>query len=362
MRLMMEKRRMVLAVAAAAMTMMIVPTFANAASMTGSLFMGNPSAGATRHLFLNSPATNAITTSGTGPARTIVLPANQWFMSGLNQRKFPGFPSVAQNTENYSTSHAAVTFAPGLGAGSVAFCPQLTPCAGHTAGTVATGFVGVTPGPNTFGGAFRLLRHIKAPSGAWFITNPGTATPTKVAIFNPNLRGVSATPNNLEPVTSGGVTVNTFNSPWTAGITNGQTVVDNNPVGVVWVNNFLSASGGIQTYGTSQGTNMFDAPDGFATGFKMTTGTLSGSDATPSTASGGPFTFTSKGYDNRDASGNGNIQMVGGAIAYGGFTGNAFFRVTRLRMAVPEPATLTALGFGVLGIVGLGATRRQRRS
>ena len=337
---------------------LIVPAFVTAATMTGSLFMGNPSAGATRQQFLID---TTVPTAGTGTARQIVLPANQWFMSGLNERKFPGFPSVAQNTENYSTSHANVTFDAGLGAGPVSFCPQLTGCGGFASGTVATGFIGVVPGPNTFGGAFSLLRHIKAGSGAWFLANPGTATPTKTAIFNPNLRGVSKTSQNLLPITAGGVTVNTPNSPWTAGIPNGQTVVDNNPVGVLYLNNFLSASGGIQTLGTSVGTNMFDAPDGFATGFKMTTGKISGSDATPTTTLGGPFTFTSQGYDNRDASGNGNIQLVGGAIAYGGFTGNAFFRVTKLRMSVPEPATVTGLAVGVIGLAAFGAAGRRRQ-
>ena len=103
---------------------MIVPTLASAATMTGSLFMGNPSAGATRTNFVIA---DTVATSGTGTGRTIVLPANQWFMSGLNQRLFPGFPSVAQNTENYSTSHANVTFAPGLGAGSTTRIPRPGP-------------------------------------------------------------------------------------------------------------------------------------------------------------------------------------------------------------------------------------------
>lgn len=336
-----------------------LPTMAaQSATMTGSLFMGNPSAGATRHLALYN---TTVGTTGTGLGRAIQVPADQWFMSGLNQRLFPGFPSVAQNTEVYSTSQPAAVFAAGNGAGPVAFCPQLSPCSGFGAGTVATGFVGVTPGPNTFGGAFRMLRHLKQGSGAWFVFNPGVLTPTKLIGFNPNLRGVSATSMGLNPVTAGGVTVNTPSSPWSAGVTNGVTVVDVNPQNLVYANNFLSASGGIQTLGNFVSTGTFDAPDGFATGFEMTTGTLRGSDATPTTTLGGPFTFTSMGYDNRDASGNGYIQMVGGAIAYGGFTGNAFFRVSRLRMAVPEPTMGMALAAGLMG-AGVLATARRRRS
>lgn len=335
-----------------------LPLTAQSASMTGSLFMGNPSAGAVRHQLL---VNTTVTTTGTGTARTIMLPANQWFMSGVNQRIFPAFPSVAQNTEVYSTSNPVATFGPGLGAGPISFCPQISPCAGFGQGTVAQGRVEVTPGQNTFGGAFRLLRHLKQGSGAWFITNPGTATPTKVIGFNANLRGVSATSMNVNPIqTPSGATVNTFSSPWTPGITNFSTVIDVNPVNLTYVNNFLSPSGAIQTLGTVAGFGTFDFPDGFATGFKMTTGVVKGSDATPPTTMGNPFTFSTAGYDNRDASGNGNIQMIGGGIAYGGVTGNVFFRITKLRMAVPEPGSLAALGAGVLAMGGLYGLRRRR--
>ena len=331
-----------------AMVAMAIPSLAQAVPMTGSLVLGNPSAGSTREAFL---VNTTVTTSGTGTGRTIMLPAGQWDMSGSEMRIFPDFPSVAQNTEVFSSSHGVVTFAGSLGAGAIAWCPQATGCGGYTQGGVEQIFFGVAPGANVFGGAFRILRHLRTGSGAWFVINTG-ATPTKTIAFNPNLRGVS--------VTGMGATVNTPSSPWSAGITNFATVVDVNPPNQNYTSNFLTADGGIGTLGNFVGTStMFDPPDGNATGFKMTTGSIFGSDATPTTTMGGPFTFTSMGYDNRNASGNGNIQLVGGAVAYGGLSGNPFFRTTVLRMAVPEPAALLGLATGLAGVAGLAAWRRR---
>lgn len=346
-------------VATALAVMAVIPSLTQAASMTGSLYMGNPGVPqATRYQVRFN---QTVGTTGTGTARSIMLPAHQWDQSGLNQRIFAAFPSVAQNTEVYTTTHNAVTFGPGLGAGTITWCPSFTGCPGYTAGTVAQGLIGVIPGANTFGGAFRLLRHLRLGSGAWFIANPGTATPTKVALFNPNLRGVTVT-----AVSTGGRptgTADTFSSPWSAGITNHLNVTDVNPFNQLWANNFLSASGGIQTLGSFVSTSTgFDPPDGFATGFKMTTGTVYGTDPTPVTSMGAPFTFTEMGYDNRDASGNGNIQLVGGAVAYGGVAGQLFFRATRLRMAVPEPTSGLALAAGVLGFSLLAGLRRRKQS
>jgi hypothetical protein len=253
-------------------------------------------------------------------------------------RTFMSFPSVAQNTEVYTTTHMDVTFAPGAGAGTLSWCPQITGCGTYMSATVASGqgFIGAIPGPNTFGGAFRLLRSITG--GAWFVFNPGT-TPTKTVGFSPNVR----------------------NDPWSAGITNQEQVIDTNPgLSTIRVGVFLGPNGSITNPGTGIGppTNPA-APNGIATGFKMTTGTLVFSDATPATVSGGPFTSTQAGYDQRTNGGEGNIQLIGGAVAYAGFTGNVFYRINRFTMQVPEPASLMGLGFGLVALAGLTTFRRR---
>ncbi|MAG33346.1 MAG: hypothetical protein CL908_20920 [Deltaproteobacteria bacterium] len=335
--------------------LLTLPSLAQAASMTGSIWMGNPSAGASRAAAVYD---QTVPTAGTGMTRTVQFPAGRWNMTGTNMRIFPAFPSVAQNTENFSTTHNTMTFGPGLGAGTVSWCPQFTGCLGFASGTVDQGFVGVTPGPNVFGGVFRMARHLGLGSGAWFVANPGTATPTKTLGFNGNLRGVTVTG------TSGGLPTATANTPssfWSAGISNQETVIDVNPPNKNFTGASLTASGGVANAGNFVGTStVYDPPDGVATGFKMTTGVVLGSDATPPTTGGGPFSFSSSGYDNRDASGNGNIQMVGGSVAYAGFTGNVFFRTTVVRMAVPEPTMALGLAAGVAGFAGLAGWRRRR--
>lgn len=238
--------------------LLAVPSLSQAVPMSGDLFMGNPSAGATRQAY---KVNTSIATTGTGTGRTIMMPAGIWDMSGLNQRVFPGFPSVAQNTEVFSTTHAAVTFGPGLGADATDWCPQITGCGGFGNATVASGQgrIVVTPGANTFGGAFRLLRHLRLGSGAWFVFNPGT-TPTKLIGFNANLRGVTVTGTSNGFPTA---TVNTPSSPWSAGITNGLEVTDVNPFNQIWAGNLLGPSGSIQTLGTFVSTSTgFDPPDG----------------------------------------------------------------------------------------------------
>lgn len=318
-------------------------------SITASLFLGNPSAGATRELTLPNPTQVAIPqiqtmgtpvpspTSMQGPGLTIVIPADQYRMTGSNTRVFPGFPSVAQNTEVFTTSHATVTFAPGAGVGDLSWCPQMTGCANFGQATVASGqgLIAATPGPNQFGGAFRLLRSITG--GVWSVVNPGPTT-LKTLDFSPNTR----------------------NDPWTAGLTNGEQVIDINPGKVRYESGMIGTDGGITDVGVLVGPQASDPPDGVATGFKMTTGTLSFSDATPPTSMGAPFTSSTAGYDQRTNGGEGNIQLIGGAVAYAGTFGNVFFRVTRLTMQVPEPAALMGLGAGILALAGITRVRRQR--
>ncbi len=348
-----------------------------AVSMSGAVRTFNPSAGTVRHKLVVGDT--VATTPGTGMGRGIDIGANVFTFDVQQMRVFPAFPGVAQNTEIATTEQASAMFRGGAGAngfpagqGGVAqytttidgttttvtridWCPARDACRAFANATVAggQGRIVVSPGPNVFGGTFRLLRHIKQGSGAWFVFNPG-ATVVSMG-FNPNLRGV-------ETVMTGGggtITQNTDSSFWSAGIDNLETVLDVNPENLLYSGR-LGPDGAIQTLLNFNGTSPNDPPDGEATGFKMTTGTINVSDATPSTPGGGPFQASTKGFDDRDASGNGNIQLVGGAVAWGGLSGNVFFRVTRLTMAVPEPASALALGAGFVALGGLAWARRKR--
>lgn len=337
--------------------LLAVPSLAqaqNTVNMTGSIFVGNPDAGASRATVLYA---ETVMTNGTGSIRDITLPPNKWQISGSAMRVFSAFPGVAQNTVNFSTTHNAVTFMAGAGAGasgSIAFCPRISPCSGFSSATIpgGQGFIGIIPGPNTYGGTFLYLRHMKAGTGFWEVANPGP-DPTKTLIYNRNTAGI-------EPTSMGGTTGNS-NAPWSAGITNFRVISDDNPPGDIYTG-FLAPNGSIQTLGAFQGVEATDPPNGQATGFRMTTGTVIGSDATPPTTMGGPFTFSTAGYDNRDAAGNGYIQLIGGSVIYAGGTGNVFNRITRLRMAVPEPFVPVGLALGAFGLTMVHRRRKNRAS
>lgn len=346
-----------------------------AAPITGSMQLYNPSAGTTRTK-VNGGQTAV--TSGTGAARTIQLEADFFKTTGFNQRTFPDFPPVAQNSEIYSTTQLAETFRPGSGAGaegSIFFCPRIEECTDFNNATVPGGqlLLGIAPGANAYGGTFRLLRHLKNGSGAWFVVNFGAETPTLA--FNPNPRGIDYT--DVTP--SGMRTGETFNTPmsvWPGGGTNFRILSDPNPRAQIYsgmiaptVGTGTTKTGGfITSLGDFIGTAPTSVNDGVSTAFKMTTGTVFVSDATPvqgtsMTTGGGtinlPFTSSTAGFDNRNASGVGNIQLVAGGIAYGGSTGNTFFRNTRLHFVVPEPATHAALAAGLMGMLGLARLRRS---
>lgn len=353
-----NSNRVLLFILASSLLMLGIPSVAsaqNTVTMTGSIFIGNPDAGAARTAQLTSAT--IMTNTGTGAVRDITFPASKWAQTGSVMRVFSAFPGVAQNTQIFSSTHDVVTFMAGNGAGAtapsgIAFCPRISPCSGFASATVpgGQGFIGITPGPNTFGGAFIYLRHFQAGTGAWFVKNPGPDV-TKTLGFNPNLLGV-------EETTMGGM-INNANHPWTPGVTNRRVIIDVNPASDLYTG-FLASNGAIQTLGAFQGVATNPAPNGIGTGFKMTTGSVIGSDATPPTSMGGPFTFSTAGYDTRDASGNGNIQMIGGSVIYGGSSGNVFFRIHRLRMEVPEPVSSLALIAGLAGIGIIGRLRSKR--
>jgi len=125
-------------------------------------------------------------------------------------------------------------------------------------------------------------------------------------------------------------------------------------------------------------TDPAPAVPGHVFGFRMTTGTLSGSDFFPlldaTTRLGTPFApvfverpfgqgmfFTRMGMDSANTHTR-NIVMLGGGIAFDPESGNAFFRVLDLRLLlqVPEPATSSALLSAVVFIAACARSHRRR--
>src|SRR5690606_3199077 len=132
--------------------------------------------------------------------------------------------------------------------------------------------------------------------------------------------------------------------------------------------------------GSNCGTLTQGAPAGQGWGFRMTTGTVSGSDDFPffdeTTQLGTPFNpnrviltamdgffFTRMGDDSVTGTGSNavrNLVLLGGSIAVDPGSGNVFNRVAmlRMRLQVPEPTGALALLAGVAGIAALARRRR----
>ncbi|MBY0399816.1 PEP-CTERM sorting domain-containing protein, partial [Myxococcota bacterium] len=131
--------------------------------------------------------------------------------------------------------------------------------------------------------------------------------------------------------------------------------------------------------GNACGTDPTPAPPARVIGFRLTTGTLSGSDFFPffdaTTVQGTPFNpafqartfaqgmfFTRMGDDSVTPVGQlRNLTLIGGGIAYDPKSGNSFFRVTdlRLKILVPEPAAGAGLAIGAM-LLAAYAGRRER--
>jgi hypothetical protein len=129
--------------------------------------------------------------------------------------------------------------------------------------------------------------------------------------------------------------------------------------------------------GNNCGTDMGVDNPGQGWGFKMTTGTISGSDIFPfsdeTTALGTPFNpnrvqnvtpgffFTRMGDDSINGAGTTrNIVLLGGAATVDPDSGNAFDRITHvsMKLQVPEPAASVGLLIGAGALVGLARRRR----
>ena len=237
--------------------------------------------------------------------------------------------------------------------------------------------IGITnlSGRNNFGGTFSLLRN--TAENVWRVL--------------------------VQPATPGGVAelsrswMDFQNLPWTGGLENfAYQTVPGNPGprifgrlgalgqvtqttgcvnGVGTVGQAFAVAGAFPGPGINCGTNTQPDPPGQGWGFKMTTGTIEGSDPYPflnaTTALGTPFApnfqpsggffFTRMGTDTVTGT-NRNLVLLGGGVSVDPNSGNAFFRITDLRLdlQVPEPAMGLGLLAGAAGLLTL-AGRRIRR-
>ena len=417
-------RRGLLLTLAAAWCMIFVASVANAVtshSMTGQLIMGNPSSPQvnTRQKTITDPGTvspppgtpinqasrlvgstgvpqNPTPTPGNWDASpfgaTLTVPQSIWRMDGWPNfswtrsgmsttgmlgslgyapgkrfRTFASFANVAQLTSYFTSRQYRATFKPGSGAGNISWCPRMTGCAGYNPGATEQAYIGVNPGPNQFGGTFRMLRHIAddGRSNIWFAV---ATTPVFVLWMSDAARFTTGNFDNRTETTP------PIKPYWPAGMPNHYQLFTLNRTPYAYINgsfkttpNYVgSIVGSVGTPigpATTGGTamNPINIADGRSTGFEMTTGSIVFSDSSPPPTPGNYFYATTSGYDHRTANGNGNIVLVGGGVVYAGATNNKFFRVSRLKMTLPEPGIALGFGFALPVLFGLDRVRRQRR-
>ena len=405
-------------------------------NMIGSILIENPSAGyelvpgvygrkvggAGPRLFPPTAGVPVVSVAGTAAStfvgRAVTVAANRLNRTGFEFRDFPAFANVGQVSKTFMTIQNAATFAEGGGA--LAACPGGEGCA--AAGTAIswcppTAHNPASPAPGT---AAAQIGNWDCPS--WQVGAGGGDRFLRQAITNtsgrPNFGGTlillrnhiqnvwrvpgqPSTPNaNDAEVTRSFMLINS--QTWTPGRPNFEyTGVPGNRgprlLAQLNANGAIAATfgcaNGIGTPGTPYiqgqaqpvlgnncGTNTAPQQEGQGWGFKMTTGTVSGSDPYPfglvvTTVAGTPFNptfgaqpaslgffFSRMGTDAITGSGNRNLVLLGGGVAVDPASGNAFFRISALRMnmSVPEPAT----GLGLIAGAGLlvGLVRRRARA
>jgi hypothetical protein len=364
------------------------------------------------------------TTAGTSTGRAVTLPAGAFFLKGHQFRTFKDFAKVAHGTFDYSTTQAEATFM--IGGGALGDCPgngctqgagtkiQWCPPASDIPASPAPGTPANRRGnwtcpawslpgggnqavrlsitnnnPNRFGGSLLLMRN--------------TTNSIRWRVVNTALNIVSRAPaRETQPFTGGagaGQFGYIYNKPPAAGAQlfgalgpNGSVTATfgcTNPTGSVGTvfpgpppTNVFPGSG-------LGGVNCGTPPQGPAQqgwGFRMTTGTVSGSDFFPgliaTTVNGTPFSpnvifnapgsppnllsppffFTRMGTDQvNTAMTQRNIVLQGGGIATDPASTNLFFRHTDLRLNLPEPSKALGLAIGALALAGLAMSARRRR-
>lgn len=290
------------------------------------------------------------------------------FQAGPIRRIFGAYVFVAQNTKTVtSTRPDPVIFSQGGGAGSpasIAFCPpigdlnpmngnlncNLTSEAGAATYNIALK-IAKTGNNNGFGGVYNLVRNVHA--GVWFALSPFVpmmnTTLTQVVSFKNNDN------TNTWPAGQDNFAVNTFmgskGNRYRAHLTDVTGTAD--PLSTI--------HGAIATLlnpGSPTAPIASPPVTDLEWGFRMTTGVVSGSDMAPNATS-----FITTGKDTVTPSGNvRNLVLVGGGMAtsQGSGTLALFNRNMIMKFSVvPEPGTLVALAVGVVGLAGLGRTRRR---
>jgi hypothetical protein len=356
------------------------------------------------------------TTAGTTTGRTVTIPSGLLNWSGARSRSFPNFSNVALTFKTFMSVQQGAQFMPGAGAladcpggdgcnGSViSWCapptqPTATPAPGTpgnrignwscatygsgTRGTFANVRIQIQPGANKFGGTFSLLRN--TDSNVWrVLVQPGTqGTPAEVTRsymdlmskawtggrpnfqYTPNSSNMG--PRLLAALNANGAITQTY------GCVNQAT--DATPGGTFVP--FKDGGAPIIGLGNNCGTDFSANPPGQGWGFKMTTGTIAGSDFYPfldaTTMLGTPFApnfqyrsfgdgffFTRRGTDTVMGSSR-NLVLVGGGVAADPTSGNSFFRITDLRMTLETPEPTMGLGLAA-GAIGLLLVARRRRT
>ncbi|MBK7950752.1 MAG: hypothetical protein IPK00_18850 [Deltaproteobacteria bacterium] len=360
-------------------------------------------------------------TAGTFVGRQVTLPPNKMNFVGGNFRDFPAFPNVGHVTRTNMDVQQGATFM--NAAGALAFCPG-PGCVNNGAGTAISwcpplAHNPAAPAPGT----------AMNPIGNWNCTsygNPGAGNRRGIIRISndsgaPHFGGTLSLLRNFRttvwrvpvapstPMANNAQVLRDFqianNFPWTGGKNNfAFTANPGNPgprlLGRLNARGAVEATFGCangvgtvgQVYagippaigpfnpiviqGNNCGTDPVGALPGQGWGFRMTTGTISGSDDFPfsdeTTALGTPFNpnrilqtaaqgffFTRMGDDSVVGTVR-NLVLLGGAVAVDPSSGNVFHRIThlRMRMQVPEPAGAVGLLVGVGGLVAIARRRR----
>lgn len=360
-------------------------------------------------------------TSTTMVGKQVTIPPNVLDFSGTQVRPFPNFANVANLTKTFMDVQAAqATFMVGDGAlaecpgdgctgvsgtgTAISFCPPLNhnplaPAPGTPAAQIgewncnnyalapgtATRLLRIeisnSPGAAHFGGTLSVLRNDNG--NVWrVLVDPGTTTPTPAPAevsrsfmdfsnfaWTPGRPNFEYTPNPGNP---GPRILAQLDASGAVSQTSGCV----NPTGTVGPGGTFVVGVPHAFVGNNCGTPTAPDPPGLGWGFKMTTGTIAGSDFYPfldaTTALGTPFApnfvtlafgdgffFTRMGTDTITASGNRNIVLLGGGLAGDPNSVNNFFRISdlRLTLAVPEPAMGLGLVAGAFAVFAIGRRR-----